>query len=187
MHVHVYFAYHIVVPRRVTTKEPLLLPRGTANVPPPVYLTTREQGVRFHVKAKHLGDDIRTSVEGTRRSVDRFVSGLMGGRGSAAAAANNKSAKRDGGVDLFGVDPSELAFPLAGGSSETTNGRGSGRLDFQLQPNLIDNEYISAVAAHSSYWSNGDVVDYFLDLTAAATTPRGFGGGGGTIERRPDE
>jgi hypothetical protein len=54
------------------------------------------------------------------------------------------------------IDLTDLEFPLAGKN---------GRLDLQLQPNLIDNEYLSAVLAHSSYFGNTDVVDYIIDKT----------------------
>lgn len=41
-----------------------------------------------------------------------------------------------------------------GGSSE--------RVDFQLQPGRLDNEYISAISAHSSYWVNSDLMDFLI-------------------------
>ena len=35
----------------------------------------------------------------------------------------------------------------------------------QLQPSLIDNEYIKAVTAHSTYFSNTDIIDFVIDVT----------------------
>jgi hypothetical protein len=60
------------------------------------------------------------------------------------------------------VQEPEIRFPLGGRT---------GRLDFQLQPNVIDSEYVSAVLAHSSYFSNTDVIDYTIDLTRNKTPP----------------
>jgi hypothetical protein len=54
-----------------------------------------------------------------------------------------------------------LRFPLAGRT---------GRLDYQLQPNVIDSEYVSAVLAHSSYFASTDVIDYTIDLTRVKAT-----------------
>jgi hypothetical protein len=51
-----------------------------------------------------------------------------------------------------------LRFPLVGKNS-------NGRVDLQLQPRVIDNEYLSAVMAHTSYWTNTDITDYMIDLT----------------------
>jgi len=152
--VHNVFSPSDVVAYRI---EPLLLPRGTTDIPPPVYLTAQGQGVRFHVKAKQLGDDFRKSMEGTKKSVNMFMSGLKDQASSLLQQLDDRhsTAKRAKQED-FESESSELAFPLAGKQR---------RLDFQLQPNLIDNEYISAVTAHSSYWGNTDVVDYFIDLT----------------------
>jgi hypothetical protein len=46
-----------------------------------------------------------------------------------------------------------LKFAL-GGKSE--------RVDFQLQPGVVENEYISAVSAHTSYWINDDLLEFLI-------------------------
>jgi hypothetical protein len=51
-----------------------------------------------------------------------------------------------------------LRFPLVGKNS-------NGRVDLQLQPRVIDNEYLSAVMAYTSYWTHTDIIDYMIDLT----------------------
>jgi hypothetical protein len=50
-----------------------------------------------------------------------------------------------------------LRFPL-GGKSE--------RVDYSFQPGVIDNEYISAVLAHSTatYFTNSDFQDFLIKL-----------------------
>lgn len=42
--------------------EPLLLTQGTEELPDPMYLTRLGEGVRFHVKAKQLGDEIKKKM-----------------------------------------------------------------------------------------------------------------------------
>ena len=131
--------------------EPLLLPHGTDDIPPPVYLTREGKGLRFHVKALHLGETLQRSFTETSKSISIFVEDNI-----------NNPVQR-----LFGKEPPErpeeeeevpLRFPLAGE-------RGMGRVDFQLQPPVIDNKYLAVAAAHSSYFSDADIVDYLIDLT----------------------
>lgn len=38
----------------------------------------------------------------------------------------------------------------------------------QLQPSLIDNEYVRAVTAHSTYFFQTDIVDFLIDITNEA-------------------
>ena len=35
----------------------------------------------------------------------------------------------------------------------------------QLQPSLIDNEYLKAVSAHSTYFQQTDIIDFLIDIT----------------------
>ena len=35
----------------------------------------------------------------------------------------------------------------------------------QLQPGVIDNEYITAVTAHSTYFFQLDIIDFLIDIT----------------------
>jgi hypothetical protein len=130
--------------------EPLLLAQGTDDIPPPIYLTREDKGLRFHVQAMYLGDNIRKSMTETQKSISSFVDNNI-----------SNPVQR-----LFGKEPPErpeeeeeeepLRFPLAGGS---------GRLDFQLQPPVIDNKYLAVAAAHASYFTDTDILDYLIDLT----------------------
>ena len=112
--------------------------------------------MRFHVKYKHLGDDLRRSMEDTKKSVNIFMKGLREQATSLLQQMDERNGVKRAKEEE--EEESPLTFPLAGRQR---------RLDFQLQPSLIDNEYISAVTAHSSYWGNTDVVDYVIDLTGA--------------------
>jgi hypothetical protein len=50
----------------------------------------------------------------------------------------------------------QIAFKLGGRTS---------RVDFQIQPGVIDNEYLSAVTAHSGYFTNDDIIDFIIFQT----------------------
>jgi len=118
--------------------EPLLLTQGNEELPDPVYLTRIGENVRFHVKAMQLGDEIRkkwfSNVE--KDSNERSIETTKGD-----ASSNDKN--------------KPLGFLLGGRSN---------RLDYQLQPGVIDNEYITAVTAHSTYFQNTDIIDFIMDV-----------------------
>eukprot|EP00980_Cylindrotheca_fusiformis_P007714 scaffold1637_cov108-Cylindrotheca_fusiformis.AAC.3 len=136
--------------------EPLLLAPGTEDLPSPMYLTCQGQGVRFHIKARQLSGNLLKSMEGTKKSVNSFVSGL---KVQAASMLQQLDERHDEAEETKDEenDSAPLKFPLGGKSD---------RVDFQLQPNLIDSEYLSAVLAHAGYWTNTDVIDYMIDLTS---------------------
>ncbi len=144
--------------------EPLLLAQGTPHedFPSPMYLTREGETVRFHVKAMQLKDQIRRSIRVKTNTFSSFMSLMtdhantllqeMDEHNKGDADKNKKVEASHGGPDV----EMPLRFPLAGRT---------GRLDYQLQTNIIDNEYVSAVLAHSSYFTNTDVIDYTIDLT----------------------
>jgi len=151
--------------------EPLLLVQGTPldELPPPQYLTKEGEGVRLHIKAKQLGDQIRKTIMDPKPSLVSFFSVVSDQAITLMQQLddNNNNTNRSTeanptagtGINRREEDR-EIRFPLAGRS---------GRLDFQLQPNVIDSEYVSAVLAHSSYFTNTDVIDYTIDLTRNRT------------------
>lgn len=106
--------------------EPLLMCQDASDVPPPMYLTVPGQDVRLHVKAMKLGDVVRKSFFDQKNGggwgslLESAVSAV--GNQADASAAN----KRDG-------DLPPLTFLLGGASR---------RVDFCLQPGVIDSEYI---------------------------------------------
>ncbi|KAL3923984.1 MAG: hypothetical protein SGILL_001322 [Bacillariaceae sp.] len=138
--------------------EPLLLAQDTKNLPEPQYLTRMGEDVRLHVKAMRIGSEITKSLSKQRSSFAMMVNTISEHASSVlqqidnANENNNKQAKTDNSSSPSG---DKLSFPLAGRSR---------RLDFQLQPRVIDSEYISAVTAHSSYFDNSDVMEFVMDL-----------------------
>jgi len=137
--------------------EPLLLPEDTSQsgIPAPLYLVKPGQGVRLHLKAKQLGDDIRRSFAETANTWSSMINAVTEQAVSALSKVAEEEVEREKGGAAH-LRPGELVFPLGGKSQ---------RVDFQLQPGVIDNEYVSAVTAHSSYFSNSDIRDFLIDLT----------------------
>ncbi|CAB9516223.1 SEC23-interacting protein [Seminavis robusta] len=133
--------------------EPLLLPpeMEAEEFPNPVHVTVQGQGVRFHVKAQQIGDEIGKVLDGRRGTFATFIQQSLSALG------------KHGEVEIRAIEAEKSnnipmgpqVFPLGGKSS---------RVDYQLQRGVVDNEYISAVMAHSSYFVNTDVLDFFIDL-----------------------
>ena len=144
--------------------EPLLLPLDTPKerIPGPAYLTRLGEDVRFHVKAMQLGDEISKVFTKKRGSVSSFFTSFTEQAQSALAQIetskttmmdSSSSNKKSKGNDED--EKSVTRFPLGGRSD---------RIDYQLQPRIIESEYVSAVMAHSSYFQNTDVMDFVIDL-----------------------
>jgi hypothetical protein len=153
--------------------EPLLLSQDASvqDLPPPVYLTRQGQDVRFHVRAKQMGQDIRKNFVDTKTSFNLLVSKAATLLQSAEVAAKSKSIE-DAAATQNSAAGEPLKFPLGG-----TDGY---RVDYQLQPKVIDNEYVAAVLAHSSYFENLDVQDAIIDLTTQQKTPEPMTAAAGT-------
>jgi len=138
--------------------EPLLLVHGTAteSLPEPVYLTRLGEGVRLHVKAQQLVGFFTQRISYLSRP-----SVTEDDQDKTTTTTTTRSAQKD---EPQTAPPSDseneknenLVFPLGGRSQ---------RLDYQLQPSLIDNEYIKAVTAHSTYFQNTDIIDFAIDIT----------------------
>jgi len=82
------------------------------------------------------------------------------GAASALAAEATRAVASSGGTHarerptfVGCIKGRECSFRLGGRSA---------RVDFQMQPGIIDNEYLSAVTAHSSYFSNEDIIDFLI-------------------------
>mmetsp|Transcript_3885 Transcript_3885/g.7763 ORF Transcript_3885/g.7763 Transcript_3885/m.7763 type:complete len:618 (-) Transcript_3885:1307-3160(-) len=136
--------------------EPLLLEPGATNVPPPAYLTAPGKDVRLHVKARQLGDTVRKSLlEPT--ATWSAVLGSMASATVAATEAISKASSNDNSNNAHSSEENAWKFPLGGASD---------RVDYAFQPALVDNEYISAVLAHSTngYFMNSDFLDYLVHI-----------------------
>jgi len=136
--------------------EPLLLSPDSndKDIPPPVHLTVEGEGLRFHIKAQELGDEITKVLEGGRGSITSFLSKSFS---ALTKTEDTASAPRS----ATGNSPGRVAFPLAGKGE---------RLDFQLQQGVVDNQYLSSVTAHSSYFINTDVIGFLISLASKVET-----------------
>jgi hypothetical protein len=102
-----------------------------SNVPPPMYLTVPGQDVRLHVKAMQFGDVVRKSFFDPKKG--GWGSLLESAVSAVGSQSDLSSTGKRGEVDgKTGV----LAFPLGGKSS---------RVDFCLQPGVVESEYIRLV------------------------------------------
>lgn len=145
--------------------EPLLLSKELVDtdMPPPEYLTRKGQKARLHVQAKEFfGNGLVRSLQGKRASVRDFFSTAA----SVLQTMGNNSEEGAKRSISDSLKQGPLKFPL-GGQTE--------RIDYCIQPGVIENEYFAAVTAHSCYFQNPDVIDFMLDLTdgfgESTTTP----------------
>jgi hypothetical protein len=139
--------------------EPLLLSQDLAdsNLPPPLYLTKKGQKVRLHVQAKQLGDGIVKSIQEKRTSMKELFSSITE---QAAAVLHTL-----GDGEVAEANKHRPTHPhLRQGPLNFALGGKSNRVDYCIQPGVIENEYFAAVTAHSCYFSNPDVIDFVLDI-----------------------
>mmetsp|Transcript_11746 Transcript_11746/g.16857 ORF Transcript_11746/g.16857 Transcript_11746/m.16857 type:complete len:691 (+) Transcript_11746:158-2230(+) len=155
--------------------EPLLLPEHVPNndIPPPMFLSPDGKSLRLHVKARQVGDQLFRQIG----SISNLFEATAQNAAAAAAQADAEAARRMAQMEAekkndsvpssplrpnFGgcIRDREVAFRLGGRSS---------RVDFQIQPGVIDNEYLSAVTAHSSYFINEDIIDFIICETRAGS------------------
>jgi hypothetical protein len=134
--------------------EPLLLSQdaGEEGIPPPLYLVKPGQNLRLHVQAMRFGDDIRKSFAEKANTWSNLITAVT----EQAVSALSKTVEADAKQKSVAAHlrPAELKFALGGKSD---------RVDFQLQTGVIDNAYLSAVTAHSTYFGNSDVLDFIVD------------------------
>jgi hypothetical protein len=134
--------------------EPLLYPQdyNVDDIPPALYLTSPGDDVRLHIKAKQLTDVVRKTLfsnpSSTSSKEKTGWSALIDGAvalasnvdlsssASATAAASSSTTTDRSASDRDNGKPKATIFPLGGRSP---------RVDYSLQPYMIDNEYIRSV------------------------------------------
>ena len=114
--------------------EPLLLPVDS-NIPDPIVLDAGRLGL--HVKAAQM-----------TKQVQKKLSFIMNKVTTIAPSNSSNNSKTSGDID-------SIMFALGG-----EQGNSSQRVDFWLQTGPLDNEYLSAIKAHSNYFINTDVVEF---------------------------
>jgi len=146
--------------------EPLLLPEGVDKdeFPSPLFLSA-DGKVRLHVKARQVGDQLFKQFGTLSALFDKSVE--KAAADAAAADATDATRKKaiagsnDGKEKTLREKP-KFSGCIKGRECSFRLGGRSARVDFQIQPGVIDNEYLSAVSAHSSYFSNEDIIDFII-------------------------
>ena len=128
--------------------EPTLLPEDFEDryLPKPCFVTSQGKGVRLHVKAQEIGDNILKTFTGIFERVPDTIPSVESDLSTFSTAARP--------IKSRGSGRRNFKFAL-GGTSD--------RVDYQLQQGVIENEYLSAVSAHSSYWTNEDLQDFLIE------------------------
>lgn len=110
-----------------------------SKVPPPMYLTIPGKDVRLHVKAMQFGVEVRKSFFDQKKGGwSSLLESAVSAVGSQSdVLSTGKRGEGDGKVNV-------LAFPLGGTSS---------RVDFCLQPGVVESEYIRLVQLYSEVQS----------------------------------
>lgn len=123
--------------------EPLLMPLDfdDTHMPNPAFVVLDGHGVRLHVKAREIGDSLAKSFSGFfKAALDKIPD---------STEDEDDATKKPGKKKMR----SAFKFELGGGSD---------RVDFQLQTGVVDNEYLSAISAHSTYWQNSDLIAFLI-------------------------
>jgi HD superfamily phosphohydrolase YqeK len=111
--------------------------------PAPAMLITKEGGMRAHYALKQLSDDLTKSfMQGTAK-LGSLLSDTLKNLGAQVAPNSEQRSEKK-----------EVNFALGGRS---------GRVDYQIQQGIVENEYLSAVTAHSTYFRNSDVLDFIIE------------------------
>ena len=134
--------------------EPLLLQPDMSfeQLPPPVYLTAPGKEVRLHLKAKQFGESLSKNLNGSGGNLfGALISTLTISESTLSKQRTKKIT--DGSQELVSEWPP--TFPLSCPKNPA-------RVDYSLQTGVVDSEYISAVTAHSNYFTNTDLHDFLI-------------------------
>ena len=164
-----------------------------SNLPEPVYLTVPGEDVRLHVKAiqftnvvrkslfsssshsdhgkaRHKNSTANTTLNSWTSLLESAIANVSSTQTQPGSSRDNDTTNdvkvppttvpttstRDGNTTTTGTSAHSLQFPLGGKQNP--------RIDYCLQPLIVDNEYISAVTAHSSYFTNTDIQDFLIGI-----------------------
>ena len=153
--------------------EPLLLPEGVPSndIPQPMFLSPDGKSLRLHVKARQVGDQFLRQFG----SISNLFESTAQNAAAAAAQADAEAARKTANLETENQNGSAQSSPLRPNFEKCIRdqevsfrlGGRTSRVDFQIQPGVIDNEYLSAVTAHSGYFSNDDIIDFIIFQTRA--------------------
>ena len=159
--------------------EPLLLPEGVDRdeFPPPLFLSPDGRGPRLHVKARQVGDQIFKQFGSISNLFDKSVENAAAAAAAADAEAARKMTAGTSKEEETKAKKKSYSGYIRGRDVSFRLGGRSTRVDLQLQPGVIDNEYLSAVSAHSNYFVNEDIVDFIIFNTRPTEEKKPSSGG----------
>lgn len=126
--------------------EPLLLPEGVGReeFPSPLFLTPDGKSVRLHVKARQGAEHIIKGLGSLSAIFDKSVENAAHAAAAAdAEARKNADAAYTGSDEKEKTERSNFSGCIKGRECSFLLGGRSTRVDFQIQPGVIDNEYLS--------------------------------------------
>lgn len=148
--------------------EPLLLSPSIDpdDLPNPEYLTPAGKEIRFHVKARQIADDFQKSLKDQKSSWNALIDTTLTALSTTslpeaqAESRNQISRETEGSRGPSWPPQFLLGSPL-----------NPKRVDYSFQPGIVENEYLNAVMAHSSYFGNVDFQDFLISLLAKSHRP----------------
>lgn len=130
--------------------EPLLLPEEFGDAVPEAAILD-SSGLRFHVKAKQMHDNVLNQIKARTQT----FGGLFSKVSDAVSSSSMKDLESSVPKKTEVTCPDSLEFALGGASNP--------RVDYKLQIGLVDNEYLSALSAHTSYFTNVDILQFIVN------------------------
>uniref|UniRef100_A0A7S2L9M1 DDHD domain-containing protein n=2 Tax=Leptocylindrus danicus TaxID=163516 RepID=A0A7S2L9M1_9STRA len=134
--------------------EPLLLPEEFGNAVPAAAILD-SSGLRFHVKAKQMQENVINQIKVGTKTFGNIFSKVS----DVVSTGNLK--------DLESVVPQKKEVNCPDSLSFALGGASNPRVDYCLQLGLVDNEYLSALTAHTSYFTNGDILQFIVNKSMA--------------------
>lgn len=161
--------------------EPLAVEGGEKRRP--VFADYHRGGRRIHIGLQEMSEDVGSAVSGFGAAAGRVTGNMWGGLRNSLGRAVHLSKAADASVAAArqasgaappsdsasqqAVDAEVLANARAPGTAfwRLTGGRdrgdnrataAAGRMDFVLQESPTENQYLSAISSHFSYWSSCD-------------------------------
>jgi hypothetical protein len=147
-----------------------------------------KNGVRLHLQGKKGLSDAAKEVTRAAAKMNKRFGSLSKGMFGAMSSLQKSLGVEDGAAPEPSAPVVEGAgaMPPAPPAEEELEARGfevgsetaghAARTDYQLQTGIIENELLSALTAHTGYFTNED---FIAQLVREVESQGGFGGGGG--------
>lgn len=144
----------------------------------PVFADYHRGGRRIHIGLQEMGEDVGSAVSGFGAAAGRMTGsvwdGLRKGVGRAvhlgkvadalatdqgdAAGTSSEAGHQTVDAEVLARTPGNAYWRLCGGrdTGDSRVATADGRMDFVLQESPTENQYLSAISSHFSYWHSPD-------------------------------